>query len=168
MTTRTFKQLGQAYGTVPAIVVAKINNIEVFNSTISALDSNPDFSYPSNSQDLFSWTADVNFSGTVEMEVSVTGSDLLLTETVANYATIIDDANPPPGVTSGATVFGHFCFPADGDESKIADPISNVIIDGINQSAIRYEGQTGQFYWLIPAGQTFTCTLTIKSGFEGE
>jgi hypothetical protein len=172
MTTRTFKQRGRAYGPAPVNVVTKINGVDVFNGAISALNIPPtSIIFPddfSTVKDLFTWTADVDFDGTVEMEVSVTDGELLLTETVANYATIIDDANPPPGISSGADGFGKFYFPADGDESKIADPMSNVMIDGVSQSVVRKEGQTGQCYWLIPAGVTFTCTLTIKSGFEGE
>jgi hypothetical protein len=165
MTTRTFKQLGQAYGTNPVTVVAKINGVEVFNGTISAVDSQPVFTYPSEVQDLFSWTSDVDFSGNVEMEVSASGGKLLLTETVANYIKIIDAENPPPGVTSGAGVFGIFYF-QDVDGTTLSDPRTNIVIGGESQIPSRNTGLLGQYYWLIPSETTCTSTITIQPGYE--
>ena len=164
MTTRTFKQLGQAYGTNPVTVVANINGVEVFNGTISAVDSQPVFTYQSDDRDLFSWTEDLSFAGPVEMEVSVTGGKLLLTETVANYIKIIDAENPPPGVTSGADIFGRF-YSQSVDNKTISDPRSNVVIGGESQTASRDTGLLGQYYWLIPAEATCTSTITIQPGF---
>lgn len=165
MTTRTFTQLGQAYGTNPITIVAKIDGVEVFNGTISAVDSQPVFAYPSDVQNLFSWTGDVNFSGNVEMEVSASGGKLLLTETVANYIKIIDAENPPPGVTSGAGVFGIF-YSQIVNDTTISDPRSNIVIGGESQIPSRNTGLLGQYYWLIPSESTCTSTIAIQPGYE--
>ncbi len=171
MTTRTFKQQGQAYGTTPATVVAKIDGVEVFNGTVSALDRLPPFmpipadGYPLEVQDLFSWTDDVNFAGTKTMEVSVIAGTLLLTESVANYIKIVNEENPPPGVTSGSSVFGKF-YRTVVDDVVWVDPMSNVVIGGIPQTVARELALPGQYYWLISAETTFTSTITIQPGYE--
>ena len=66
MTTRTFKQRGQAYGSSPVTISAKIDGVEVFNGSVSTLDEpvqttgfNPDEPYGT---DLFTWTNDLDFA----------------------------------------------------------------------------------------------------------
>lgn len=171
MTTRTFKQQGQVYGATPATVVAKINGVEVFNGVVTGLDQPlPDMPLAEgvvlNVQDLFSWTTDVNFAGTNELEVSVTGGILLLTEIQANYVKIIDTENPPPGITSGPGIFGQF-YRNDISPTEVSfDPKSNVKINGVVQPPINDPSLTGQVYYTIPAGGTLTATVAIQAGIE--
>lgn len=171
MTTRTFKQQGQAYGSSAITMVAKINGVEVFNGSVPALDQPlPIMPLAEGTtlpmQDLFSWTDDVNYAGTKTMEVTVTGGTLLLTTIVANYVIIINTENPPPGVTSGADVFGQYYRNDISDTQVSFDPKSNVAINGQPQTIVRDPDLTGQFYWTIPTGSTFTADVAIQPGYE--
>lgn len=170
MTTRTFKQQGQAYGTTATNLVAKIDGVEVFNGSISSLDqpipSMPIADYETLPvQDLFSWTDDVDFAGTKSMEITVTGGQLLLTLTLANYVKIIDVTNPPPGITSGPDVFGQYYRNDIGENAVSFDPKSNVIINGVAQEFTRDANLTGQYYYVIPANGTLTATIAIQPGY---
>ena len=86
--TRTFTQNGQAYGAVPCNITAKIDGAVVFSGTVPTAnapipplpDSELDIGVP-----LFSWTKPVDFAGTCELEIAVSGSQLVITDTVADY-----------------------------------------------------------------------------------
>lgn len=170
MTTRTFKQQGQAYGPTAINMVAKIDGVEVFNGTIPALDQPlplmplaEDETLPT--QDLFVWTDDVTFAGTKAMEVTITGGKLLLTTIVANYVLIVNTENPPPGVTSGPNGSGQY-YRNDIDDTQVSfDPKSNVTINGQLQTINRDPDLTGQFYWIVSDNSTFTADVAIQPGY---
>jgi hypothetical protein len=157
MTTRTFKQLGQAYGSTPAEIVAIVNGTVVFSGAVPTTDTPlpvlPDESV--SGTQLFTWTNTVDFSGTQSFSISVTNSPLLLTDTLADYV-----------ISNVTSKFGGF-YHHNIDGVTIGDPITNAAIDGIPmQRGPDSTNLTGQWYWTIPAGSTFTATLNVDAGVE--
>jgi len=160
MTTRTFRQFGQAYGATPASITASIGGSVVFSGAISTADQPvPSSQVGISASELFSWTNTVDYAGNVSFSIAVTGSQLLLTMTDADYCY----ANVP------STFMGFFTYEDSG--LTISDPFTNVVIDGVpkqrgpNNSNVAGP-LTGQWYWLIPAGSTFTATLNVSAGQE--
>jgi hypothetical protein len=181
MTTRTFKQLGQGYGSVPTSIVVTLDGTEIFSGPISTLDQPlPTFPDSGNSYgiEIFSWTDEVTFAGSKSLSISVSGSPLLLTDTQANYILIPnpdysppDPKNPttepvvPEFISGGANVYGTFYFETI-DTVTYSDPFTDEAIDGTAQSGPPDPSLPGQWYWKIPAGSTFTATVNIQPGVE--
>lgn len=167
MTTRTFIQKATAYGSSTASIVAVVDGVTVYSGSVETLNqpfpSLPDTenSYGANA---FTWTNDVAFAGTQTLSIAVTGSDLLLTDSVANYIGIDDPANPGNTISGGANVYGGF-YNETIANVVYSDPFTNVTIDGVAQSTDRGD-LVGQWYWTIPAGSTFTATINIQAGIE--
>jgi hypothetical protein len=191
MTTRTFRQLGQAFGPGPVTVIATIDDIEVFNGTVAATNSvavsAPDDIQPLIPELLFTWTEDVFFEGTRRMKINVSGGTLLLRNTYANYG-VAFDGNPIvryAGLTGGpelfTPVYAHSidappdpCCQDTECENRptlVHDPLSDVSINGISKTR-EYVSSTdgkvlpGQFCWLIPDAGEFTATVNIFAGAE--
>lgn len=157
MTTRTFKQFGQAYGSTPATITATINGTVVFSGEIPTIDSPlpglPDLSITGT--ELFTWTNTVDFSGTQSFSISVANSPLLLTYTSADYCS-----------ANNVSQFQSF-YSYIQDGINISDPFSNTAIDGVAvQRGPDSTDLSGQWYWIIPAGSTFTATLNVNAGVE--
>lgn len=168
MTTRTFIQQGQGYGSTPVDVTVKIGGTVVYSGTIPTLDEPPPQGGTGATgplTNLFSWTNDVNFSGQQDFEVSVDGGLMLMTQTVANYTVLTDSAgNTFPG---NATSFGGFWIEQVGNV-LIGDPFTNEQIDGIPSPDHPDPTQlTGQWWWYVPNGSTFTATLNVSAGNVG-
>ena len=154
MTTRTFKQTGQAYGSTPATITATINGTVVFSGPISTLNTPvPDRPSTVSSSDIFTWTNTVDYAGTQSYSISVTGSQLLLTDTLADYC-----------IANESSVFSSF-YNANIGSVIVSDPLTNVDINGASiQRDPELTNLSGQWYWLIPAGSTFTATLNVSAG----
>jgi hypothetical protein len=169
MTIRTFKQLGQGYGTSPLIVTASINNAVVYQGEIPTVDQPvPSWDSPGNEgEQLFSWELDTEFAGTVEMSFSVTGDGVLaLSDTLANYVGI---PNPDPdlvtkkplNINGGPDVFGSF-YQVTMPEYVLGDPFTNVKINDVIQE-IQRGTLYGQWMWTLTAPATFSCTVNIQA-----
>ena len=156
MSTRTFKQYGLAYGSSPTTITAKIDGVEVFSGQVTTVDQplptfpNPNFNIENT---LFSWTKDSSFSGTTIMEISVQGSPVLLAPTLANYS--VDSPE-------NQDIFSPF-YRYEVDGVIYSDPLSNESINGTSVFRGREENLTGQWYWLVSAGSTFTATINVQA-----
>jgi len=153
MTTRNFKQLGQAYGSTPASITASIDGTVVFSGPISTVNTpvptRPDsLTLPT----IFTWTNIVAFTGTQSYSIAVTGSPLLLGDTSADHF-----------IANNLAQFNSFNnYVIDG--ITISDPFTNVAIDGVAmQRGPDNSALPGQWQWLIPAGSTFTATLNVNA-----
>jgi hypothetical protein len=158
MTTRNFKQRGQAYGSTPASITATIDGTVVFSGPINTLDIPVPIMpvEPTGVQPvIFTWANTVAFAGTQSYSIAVTGSPLLLSTTMADHFT-----------ANNVAQFNSICN-REIDGILVSDPFTNVAIDGVamqrgpNNSAL-----PGQWQWLIPAGSTFTATLNVNAGVE--
>lgn len=165
MTTRTFIQQGQGYGSTPVSIVATVNGSQVFSEVISTLNQPlPDLPFgPFTGVNLFSWTNEVSFQGTWSYVITVTGGTLIMGDTVANYVSEPSFGGSP----KTAEGFGYFWLTPYNENLLMFDPLSNVSINGIAKTVDRSNGpETGQFYWILPAGSSFSATINVRPGIE--
>ena len=163
MTTRTIKQLGIAYGAEPANITAKIDNVVVYQGTVNTLNAPfpnlPDLNYTV-SNELFSWTTDVNFTGPQTLEIDIDGNvNLLVADIVANYTPIQQVSNTTGNisiVSSGPDGFVGFSWPAFG----------NTYVDGgfVPADGINHDPLAGQ-WWFVPT-VSFVESFTVPQGLE--
>ena len=153
MTLRTFQQHALAFGETPTQVVCQIDGNTVFSGSVTTLDefmpALPDPTYRMENV-AWTWESDAEFAGTQAITITVTGSPLLLWQTVANYP-----------LANLANVYGAFySFPLGN--ANCFDPLSDVTING--QPQIRYNDPSleGQWAWRIPAGGTLAATLNVQ------
>jgi len=153
MTDRTFKQYALGFGSVPAQVVFQIDGNTVFSGTITTLDEpmpalpNSEYSIDNTA---WSWTNAADFEGTQQITISVSGSDLLLAQTLAN--------NP----VANADIFQSF-YNVEVDGVIYYDPFTEETINGVAQSGPYDPAISGQWWWSIPSGSTFTATMNVTA-----
>ena len=163
MTVRTFKQYGQGFGSDPVSIIAKINDVIVFEGDIPTVDEplplQPDL-IDNFDNVLFSWENTVDFAGTANVEITVGGSGtLMLTATVANYIT--------GNIETSTDVYGSF-YSYTEEEVAIFDPFTNPKINGVDVVRVRDWVPTtpldGQWMYTLASQSTFTGTLNINAG----
>jgi hypothetical protein len=154
MTDRTFQQWAQGYGSTPCQVICQIDGNTVFSGTVTTLDQpfpslpDPEYIGPPAA---WSWQDSADFTGTKQLTISVTGSDLLLAQTFANN---------PYGNVANLDQFKSF-YQQEIDGVVYYDPFTDETIDGVVQPGPFVPETTGQWWWRIPAGSTFAATLHI-------
>jgi len=175
MTTRTFQQHGLGYSAEPITITATINGIVAYQGPVVTVDETPpyDMSDPNDyaaADVLFSWANTVEFEGTAEIEISVEGNGtLMLAKTLANYSPVYT-SNPDGTVTVSSSGPGgsisYFYQTLDG--VVYSDPYITSAIDGMEvpRPGTTDPGVTGQWFYMISSGSTFTGTLSIQSGIE--
>jgi hypothetical protein len=165
MTVRTFKQLGQGFGPDPVGIIAKINDTIIFEGTVDAI--NEPFIISGENKEfnnvLFSWENTVDFSGTSNLEIVVTGPGaIVLSKIVANYVSDLDIYLDPDS-------FGEFYHFTQND-IKIFDPLSDPKINGVDISRQRELDSDipliGQWHYAVMSDSTFTATVNISAGIE--
>jgi hypothetical protein len=167
MTVRTFKQCGQAIGTDPVSIIAKINGVVVFEGDILTLDIplpdlpdqvTPDISF---NNPIFSWESTVDFAGTANLEIVVAGTGtLIVTDTFANYVRV---GNTGPS----ADIYGSF-YSYTENGVIISDPFTNPTIDGAEVVRVRdfdpANPLDGQWWYTVDSESTFTATVNVAAG----
>lgn len=151
MTIRTFRQHAQGFGTVPAQVVYQIDGTTIFSGSVATVDqpvpTMPNLQSPIDNV-AWSWQNDVGFSGTKSISVSVSNSPILLADTQAN--------NPYVDVNTYAPFYN-----VEIDGVTYSDPFTDAAINGVPQTMPYLKDLAGQWWWLVPAGSTFTATLNV-------
>jgi hypothetical protein len=99
----------------------------------------------------WTWTGNADFVGSQEISISVTGSPLLLAESVAY---------DPYGYVNDFSGF----FSANIANVLFYDPFSDEKLDGVPQPGPLNPATPGQWWWVIPAGGTFTATMHVAHG----
>jgi hypothetical protein len=158
MILRTFQQLAQAYGAVPAQVVVQIDGNTVFSGSIATVDQ-PMPTLPNQETIIdnvaWTWQDDVAFAGSKSITVSVSNSPLILATTLAD--------NPYNDVTQ----FEAF-YSVDVGNVSYADPFTDETINGVPQSGPYNPDLPGQWWWHIPAGSTFAATMHVQAALPPE
>lgn len=153
MTDRTFKQYALGFGASPAQVVFQINGNTVFTGSVTTLDEPipplPNSEYVVDNV-AWSWTNPVDFEGTQQVTITVSGSALLLAQTLAN-----NPADEPDSFQ------GFYLVEVDG--VIYSDPFTEEAINGVPQSGPYNPAISGQWWWRIPAGSTFTATMHVSA-----
>ena len=156
MSTRTFKQFAKAFGATPANIVVRLDGQEIFSGAVETentpLPSLPDLSLAIDNL-AFSWEKDTSFSGTAALEITVNGSPLLLANTQANY--LVDDADH-------ANVYNEFYY-EEIDGVRYSDPFTDERIDGISVARVEDPALSGQWWWKIMPGSTFSAIVNIQA-----
>lgn len=157
MTTRTFRQKGIAFGNETANITAKIDNVVVYQGSVTTLNEPypalPNLDYQVDNE-LFSWTADVAFSGPQVIEITTSGNSILLiTALDQNYCPI---ANGNVIVSSGANGFMDLKW----------EQFGNTYINGVLQSSgtINHDTLGGQWWWKIAPNSSFVENVSIEPG----
>jgi hypothetical protein len=158
MPTRTLRQLGRGHGSSPVSIVARIDNNVVYSGTVPTVNE-PFPALPNDelsiTDTLFSWENTVEFTGQQDLEISVTGGDLLLADTEANYVNV-DDVAQWGGVYYVLDDQGNVTF---------SDPLEQEKIDGVLQPDLHtQQNLPGQWWWKINAGSVFTAKVNIIGG----
>jgi hypothetical protein len=161
MTTRTFKQMGIAFGNQPLEITAKVDNVVVYTGTVVTSNEPapelPDINY-SVTNELFSWTADVNFTGPQVIEITVGQSaELLVAQLTANYS-------PVPNVAAGTYI-------SSGPDNYVTfnwQQFGNTYINGTlqNVESINHNELPGMWWWKLAPGAEFVENVTIEAGLE--
>lgn len=169
MTTRTFRQQGIGYGPATNVTV-KIDGTIVFSGPVPTLDQPPPSLPNPNLQitdTLYTWTNDVSYSGQQSFELTVSSGMVMLTEALANYTDLFNPATGNVVIPGNANDYLVF-FEEVVDGVTLTDPFTNEAIDGEPQ--IEHPDPTqlrGQWWWIVPAGSTFTATLNTSAGNVG-
>lgn len=152
MTIRIIQQRGQAYGNIPTSILVLLDGIEIYSGPVLTVDETFDYR-PGTTNVLFSWGQEVTDTVPKNLEISVTGSQLALTDTYSDQTDVSD-----------LTAFQELVYIQTIDSIQVWDPYTNVIIGGTP----RYRGATpeGQWYWTIPAGSTFQATFNCDAGID--
>ena len=103
--------------------------------------------------EMFTFTKDSSFSGSLPMTITVTNSPLLICQTVANF---------PVDTPDQANVWSTIYETSIGNV-VYSDPFTNESIDGVPQSRDPDYDLQGQWWWLIPDGSTFSCDINIQA-----
>ena len=171
MTTRTFKQYGQGYGSTPVTIAVTLDSVQIFGGDIATLDQPvPDMPIVPGENlgvELYSWAKDLTFQGADTLQITVVNGTFLMSTSVANYFKYTDPTKPSgPYATSGPNNFVYF-YDYTVDGQIIYDPLSNVAIDGVAQTVpVRTTGEYGQWPWYLGPGQTLTANLNVIAGYE--
>jgi hypothetical protein len=162
---RTFQFYGLAYGNSPVSITASINSTQIFSGTVNTLDQPFPNSSPSDPGILFtidnSVALNTDFAGSLPMTLVVSGGDgIWVQEIGVNY--YLGNALPA-GTADG---FANWCYTGNpaSSEPGSSDSRSSVVINGVAQTPSRTPGNTGNFPWQIPAGQTMTHNFNIGVG----
>ena len=181
MTTRTFIQFGQAYRNSTVTVVASLDGTEIFNGVVpngylppDSTTAPPASFVPSSPTvtALFSFTEDVTFAGTKQLTMTVTGGDVWMNRTVADYAVALPGLTYPTVEqdTFGLANFYGPIYAASVGNLVIADPLSNVFVNGVASPSIPTAEMIngvypeGQWCRTIPDGGNLTATINISAG----
>ena len=153
---RTFHQFGKIFGTDSGHLQVWMDSTQIVDKTIephcvSMYDVTPADDHYSNWPTLFTWQLPVEFEGTKEIEIRITGADLYLGQTLADHApNHLDDE------------LADFYSERTVDDTYVVDPFKDVIV---NDRMVHRDGTiTGQWHHIIFAYQKFTATLNVNKG----
>jgi hypothetical protein len=157
MTIRTIQSFGYGFSDTPAIIVAKINGITVFEGAIPTApltelpSGNPFDQWANNLVSLYTFDSTVGTASSFPTTIEVTNGTLLLGYYKANYSPAL---TIPPGPDNFVILL---------DELR-----ENVTIDGIAQN-YHPSGSTdlsGTWWWQVNTGSTIAFTVLIDAGAE--
>jgi len=181
MTARTFIQFGQAYGNATVTVVATLDGTEIFNGVVpnGYVPPNPEAPPPASftpgsfsETALFSFTEDVTYAGSKQLQITVSGGQVWMSRTVADYGAALPGLTYPSieqGLFGLANFYGPIYATTVGN-LVIADPLSNVFVNGVASPSIPTADMIngvlpeGQWCRTIEDGGTLTATLNIMAG----
>lgn len=156
MTNRTVKVLGWGVENSSAAITAILDGETVFSGGVDLQQMTADNESVQTAPTLFTFEIPVDFSGTKQMTISVSGSSVRLGQIVANYAKINSGSAE---YSTGADIYEDLA----GTESGISDPRGDeVVINGETQKANRLIGK-GTWHWVVEPGSTLEHDLIVST-----
>lgn len=166
MTTRIFKQLGQAFGAEPVTLTVKIDGATIYNGTVPTLNLP---GVPAVGEEttevLFQWERDVNYWGVQKLEIAVSGGAVRCERLVANHVMVPSPYSVPSLVPGGSRQYGPF-YKHDTEFGASTDPKSNAKINGQAQPRTYSANTLGEWFYIIGDGEVFTCDISTWPGTE--
>jgi len=174
MTNRTLQFLGAAYGNSDVTITATIDNVVVYNNTVTVTDE--EIPLPENLGNsvvfptLFSVENSdqfpIEFSGARTMSLSVTGGEgILLTNVLCNYIEQISNIGnvyiTKPG---NATAFCVCYIGTPTNSEGTMDCRSSVVLNGNVQVPDIIPASQGTWTWEVNNGSTLVCNLNVGLG----
>ena len=155
----TLRQEGQGYGEVQTTITAKVDGVEVYSGPVDTLNE-PLPPLPPDETigvPLFTWVPNLSTLSsssnvqrvTTVVEIIVNTGTLLLTDNSASYQMYPNDP----------LAWNSIVNPQDHGTYIEYDPMSNVTIDGVPYQKVDVENYTGQWYYVLQAGQVYAGTL---------
>ena len=170
MTNRTLQFLGLAYGNSAVTITATIDNVVVYNDTVTTLDEvmlDPGTDWTTTNQLFAVENSDqfpIEFSGSRVMSVTVTGGEgIFLTHVLSNYiAQPTQVGNIWANTPGNATTFVSCYRGTPTNSEETSDCRSNVVIDGVAPEP--YVKSPGIWTWQVNDGSTLVCNLNVGLG----
>lgn len=145
MTMRNFRQHAQGFGNTDSQVIVSLDGNIIYQGAVLTVPG-PRPSLPNLNYDIenlaWTWQLPMDFQGTRQISIAVSGSPILLGRTLA-------DGNWPE-----YSAFRAFCF-------EDADPFKDVVIDGVSRARASWE-LDGQYWWFIPEGSIWTASMHVN------
>lgn len=172
MATRTIRFIGNAYSTEGDVsVTVNFNDVEVYSGTVNTVNSEvPE--QPTESEQLFTFTASTDVTGSIPMTVSSSGGTLVFNDLIGNYTgyTLATDEAGDRVVVDGAYVVEVAPVDTYGDlnlNTAESDGKNNVDINpdpGDGQSRVVFnEDELGDWFYKIWDGSTLSCNFVIEN-----
>lgn len=154
MTTRTFKQLGHAYGPEPAQITVLLDGQQIFSGEVVTVDEQ----FPEKLADdaglgntLFTWTQDTTFAGTRDVEIIVTHGAVIVTGTHADHS-----------IAEAPEEFAHFHI-VTHEGIDYTECMSNVTLNGAALPR-NWDGvNLGQYHCHLAQNTVYTATINITA-----
>jgi hypothetical protein len=172
MTNRTLQFLGAAYGNSDITITATIDNVVVYNNTVTTLDEEiplpedlGNIVFPTLFSVENSDQFPIEFAGARTMSLTVTGGEgIILTNVLSNYmeqtVQIGTVSRQAPGNATAFVV----CYKGIPTNSEgTIDCRSSVILNG-NVQVPPLTPSTGTWTWEVNTGSTLVCNLNVSQG----
>jgi len=172
MTNRTLQFLGAAYGNSDVTVTATIDNVVVYNNTVTTIDAEmpPPETVATLQPVLFSVENSdqfpIEFAGSRVMSVTVTGGEgIFLTNVLCNYInwfSLVGNVwTTHPG--NASTFSSCYILETPTNSEGTSDCRSSVVLNG-NVQVPPLTPSTGTWTWTVYDGSTLVCNLNVSLG----
>jgi hypothetical protein len=143
---RTVQFFGQGYGTDPAVIVVKLDNLVIYEGNVPTIDQIGFNTAPEDQVVLFTCELPITFDGFKPMTVEVVNGTVVFAQVHANH-----------------------CFQPNGENLYFpirqgVDARANVKINGTLQ--IPHMDLPGTWSWTVAAGDTLSYDLNVAHGTE--
>jgi hypothetical protein len=142
---RTVQFFGQGYGTIPASIVVKLEDLTIFSGEIPTIAQSAYNTDPSDQVVLFTCELPVTFEGLKPMSVEVLAGTVVMAQIHANYC-----------FYNSEDLYFNIC---PGQDAR-----KNVKINGELQTPA--QDLPGTWSWTVPVGSTLSYDLNVIGGTE--
>jgi len=173
MTNRTLQFLGAAYGNSDVTITATIDNVVVYNNTVTVTDEeiplpedvgNTVFStlFSVENSDQFP----IEFAGARTMSLTVAGGEgIILTNVLSNYMEQNSNVGNVVTLTPGNATAFCVCYIGTPTNSEgTIDCRSSVVLNGNVQVPNAVPKSQGTWTWVVNNGSTLVCNLNVGLG----